>query len=79
MPRHYDDSQQHANTSKATRRQQEDQRRMEFRRAIESYSEQRQLAQELSDYFDLSSPDTGTINVWQQRPAVSRRNAQQVG
>ncbi|MDB5980016.1 MAG: transcriptional regulator [Pseudomonas sp.] len=79
MPRHYDDSQQHASTSKATRRQQEDQRRMEFRRAIESYSEQRQLAQELSDYFDLSSPDTGAINVWQQRSAGSRRNVQQVG
>ncbi|MDB6144750.1 MAG: hypothetical protein JWP80_3794 [Pseudomonas sp.] len=78
MPRHYDDSQQHATTSKATRRQQEDQRRMEFRRAIESYSEQRQLAQELCDYFDLASPDTA-INVWQQRPAASRRNAQQVG
>lgn len=79
MPRHYDDSQQHANTSKATRRQQEDQRRMEFRRAIESYSEQRQLAQELSDYFDLSGPETGAINVWQQQSAASRRNAQQVG
>lgn len=78
MPRHYDDSQLHVNTSKATRRQQEDQRRMEFRRAIESYSEQRQLAQELSDYFDLSAPDTG-INVWQQRATSSRRNAQPAG
>ncbi|WP_397450661.1 PA3496 family putative envelope integrity protein [Pseudomonas sp. NA-150] len=78
MPRHYDDSQLHANTSKATRRQQEDQRRMEFRRAIESYSEQRQLAQELSDYFDLSAPDTA-INVWQQRATSSRRSAQQAG
>jgi hypothetical protein len=37
------------------------------------------LAQELSDYFDLASPDTGAINVWQQRPAASRRNVQQVG
>ena len=78
MPRHYDDSQLHANTSKATRRQQEDQRRMEFRRAIESYSEQRQLAQELSDYFDVSAPDTA-INVWQQHATGSRRNAQQAG
>ncbi|MDB6051426.1 MAG: transcriptional regulator [Pseudomonas sp.] len=81
MPRHYDESQQHAttataaHTSKNTRRQQEDQRRMEFRRAIESYSEQRQLAQELSDYFDL-----GPINtVWQQPAEESRRNAQQAG
>nr|WP_299834488.1 hypothetical protein [Pseudomonas sp.] len=48
---------------------------MEFRRAIESYSEQRQLAQELSDYFDL-----GPINtVWQQPAEESRRNAQQAG
>lgn len=89
MPRHYDDSQQHANTataahtsatsSKNARRQQEDQRRMEFRRAIESYSEQRQLAQELSDYFDLSGPESGALNVWQQRVAGSRRNVQQAG
>ncbi|MGV8916840.1 MAG: PA3496 family putative envelope integrity protein [Pseudomonas sp.] len=78
MPRHYDDPQLNANTSKATRRQQEDQRRMEFRRAIESYSEQRQLAQELCDYFDLSAPDTA-INVWQQRATGSRRSAQQAG
>ncbi|WP_367279018.1 PA3496 family putative envelope integrity protein [Pseudomonas sp.] len=81
MPRHYDESQPHANTasaantSKNTRRQQEDQRRMEFRRAIESYSEQRQLAQELSDYFDLGPVN----NLWQQRAEDSRRNAQQAG
>jgi hypothetical protein len=37
------------------------------------------LAQELSDYFDLASPDSGAINVWQQHSAASRRNAQQVG
>ncbi|WP_007252276.1 PA3496 family putative envelope integrity protein [Pseudomonas cannabina] len=55
-----------------TRRQQEDQRRMEFRRAIESYSEARQLNQELCDYMD------GVKNtVWQTvtPPAVDRRNA----
>jgi len=82
MPRHYDDSQQHAKSaaasvpsSKNTRRQQEDQRRMEFRRAIESYSEQRRLAQELSDYFDLGPVN----NAWQRGAEDSRRNAQQAG
>ncbi|WP_369124715.1 MULTISPECIES: PA3496 family putative envelope integrity protein [unclassified Pseudomonas] len=81
MPRHYDEAQQHAitatavHTSKNTRRQQEDQRRMEFRRAIESYSEQRQLAQELSDYFDVGP----VTSVWQQSAVDSRRNVQQVG
>lgn len=81
MPRHYDESQPHvthataANTSKNTRRQVEDQRRMEFRRAIESYSEQRQLAQELSDYFDLGQANT----VWQQPAEDARRNARQAG
>ena len=58
MPRHYDDSHQHS-TAK-TRRQQEDQRRMAFRRAIETYSEERRLNQELSDYLDAAS-----ANFWQ--------------
>ncbi|MBH0143411.1 hypothetical protein I5591_27215, partial [Pseudomonas syringae pv. tomato] len=49
MARHYDDL---PNSTVKTRRQQEDQRRMEFRRAIESYSEARQLNQELCDYMD---------------------------
>ncbi|GGJ89634.1 PA3496 family putative envelope integrity protein [Pseudomonas matsuisoli] len=35
------------------RRKMEDQRRMAFRRAIESYAEQRQLQHELADYPDL--------------------------
>ncbi|KPB75446.1 Uncharacterized protein ALO83_03782 [Pseudomonas cannabina pv. alisalensis] len=69
MARHYDDL---PNSTVKTRRQQEDQRRMEFRRAIESYSEARQLNQELCDYMD------GVKNtVWQTvtPPAVDRRNA----
>jgi len=41
--------QPHATDSK-TRRQQEDLRRMRFRRAIESYAEQRRLQQELVDF-----------------------------
>lgn len=86
MPRHYDDSQQRAtsatsaNTSKNTRRQQEDQRRMEFRRAIESYSEERKLAQKLSDYVELGDiGEFGSLNVWQTASEGSRRNAQQAG
>ncbi|MFK3972492.1 PA3496 family putative envelope integrity protein [Pseudomonas sp. NPDC087358] len=65
MPRHYDDSQQHSASSAKTRRQQEDQRRMTFRRAIESYSEERRLNQELSDYLDAAS-----ANFWQSASAA---------
>ncbi|WP_110946386.1 PA3496 family putative envelope integrity protein [Pseudomonas bohemica] len=64
MPRHYDDSQQHSTSSAKTRRQQEDQRRMAFRRAIETYSEERRLNQELSDYLDATS-----ANFWQSASA----------
>ena len=73
MARHYDDL---PTSTVKIRRQQEDQRRMEFRRAIESYSEARQLNQELCDYMD------GMDNaVWQtiKLPAVDRRNARQAG
>lgn len=45
---------------------------MEFRRAIESYSEQRRLLQEITDYADLQ-----TLSVWQVSAAESPRNAQQ--
>lgn len=55
MPRHYDDSQQHSSSTAKTRRQQEDQRRMAFRRAIETYSEERRLNQELCDYLEGAS------------------------
>ncbi len=41
------------NPSAKTRKQQEDQRRMAFRRAIESYSDERRLNQEIADYPDL--------------------------
>ena len=47
MARSLDQSQ--ASSSKS-RRQQEDQRRMEFRRAIEDLSEQRRLIAETADY-----------------------------
>ena len=40
-----------------TRRQQEDQRRMVFRRAIEVRAEQRRLQRELDDYPELLTAD----------------------
>lgn len=73
MARHYDDL---PNSTVKTRRQQEDQRRMEFRRAIESYSEARQLNQELCDYMEgIHSAVWQTIKL----PAVDRRSARQAG
>ncbi|MBA5981214.1 hypothetical protein KVQ82_00660 [Pseudomonas sp. AO-1] len=59
------------NSAAKTRRQQEDQRRMEFRRAIEDRFELRQLQSEISDF-----PEDIELNYWQAAPAVSRRNAQ---
>ncbi|MHA3734223.1 PA3496 family putative envelope integrity protein [Pseudomonas sp. Eth.TT006] len=56
------------NSAAKTRRQQEDQRRMEFRRAIEDRFELRQLQSEISDFPE--------INHWQAAPAASRRSAQ---
>jgi len=59
------------NSAVKTRRQQEDQRRMAFRRAIEDLASQRQLRLETADYPDLRS-----LNYWQTSPASDRRNAQ---
>lgn len=59
------------NSALKTRRQQEDQRRMEFRRAIEDRCERRQLLAEIGDF-----PDDLELNYWQAAPAASRRNAQ---
>ncbi len=50
MARYVDESQ--SNDSK-TRRKLLDQRRMAYRRAIESYAEQRQLQEQLTDYPEL--------------------------
>ncbi|BAP42532.1 hypothetical protein NJC40_25315 [Pseudomonas sp. 21LCFQ02] len=72
MARHYDDIQ---NSAVKTRRQQEDQRRMAFRRAIETYSEERRLTQSLGDYID-DVPD----QLWQVSLASSdRRSARPAG
>jgi len=59
-------------SAKSRKQQEKDQRRMEYRRAIESYSEQRRLLQEISDFGELSS-----FNVWQVSAAEPRRTAQQ--
>ncbi|QHD09898.1 PA3496 family putative envelope integrity protein [Pseudomonas fluorescens] len=61
MARQYEDS-----SSVKTRRQQEDQRRMAFRRAIEDRCEERQLLQSITDYPELH---------W-QAPLAAQRNAQ---
>ncbi|TFF43232.1 PA3496 family putative envelope integrity protein [Pseudomonas sp. RIT623] len=58
--------------AKARKQQEKDQRRMEFRRAIECYCDQRQLLRELADY-----PDLQDLTVWQVSAATSQRNAQQ--
>ncbi|MBV7571233.1 hypothetical protein C9422_04210 [Pseudomonas sp. B1(2018)] len=58
------------NSAVKTRRQQEDQRRMEFRRAIEDRCERRQLLAEIGDFPELE------LNFWQTSPSTSRRNAQ---
>jgi hypothetical protein len=59
------------NSAVKTRRQQEDQRRMEFRRAIEDRSERRQLLAEIGEF-----PDDLELKYWQAAPAIARRNAQ---
>lgn len=59
------------NSAVKTRRQQEDQRRMAFRRAIEDLTDQRQLRLETADY-----PDITALNYWQAPSANGRRTAQ---
>lgn len=53
MPHYSDESPSHANSDAKARRKVLDQRRMAYRRAIESYAEQRQLQHDLTDYPDL--------------------------
>ncbi|MBC9248716.1 hypothetical protein A9179_00360 [Pseudomonas alcaligenes] len=50
MSRHHADQQHSASRN---RRQQEDLRRMQFRRAIEDYSENRRLNQEIADFPEM--------------------------
>ncbi|RJG12801.1 transcriptional regulator [Pseudomonas cavernicola] len=70
MARYVDDSQQYVSTATKTRRQQEDQRRMAYRRAIEDFAEQRRLQQELLDF-----PELIAANYLDAVRAASRRNA----
>ncbi|MDA7086874.1 transcriptional regulator [Pseudomonas sp. SA3-5] len=53
MPRYLDEAQSHVSTDAKSRRKLLDQRRMEYRRAIESYAERRQLQQQLLDFPEL--------------------------
>lgn len=59
------------NSAVKTRRQQEDQRRMAFRRAIEDHTDQRQLQLQTSDYPELSR-----LNFWPVSSASDRRSVQ---
>ncbi|MFB4391266.1 PA3496 family putative envelope integrity protein [Pseudomonas sp. NPDC089554] len=70
MARDYDGSYQP--NAKARKQAEKDQRRMEYRRAIESYCDQRQLLRDIADY-----PDMGDITVWQVASATSPKNAPQ--
>ncbi|WP_120997355.1 PA3496 family putative envelope integrity protein [Stutzerimonas urumqiensis] len=54
-----------------TRRKLRDERRMRFRRAIESYADQRRLQAELDDY-----PDTVAVSYLMAAGAANRRSAQ---
>ena len=60
-----------SNSAVKNRRQQEDQRRMAFRRAIEDHTDQRQLQLQTSDYPELSR-----FNCWPASSANDRRSAQ---
>ncbi|WP_238343383.1 hypothetical protein [Pseudomonas sp. RW3S2] len=59
-------------SAKARKQAEKDQRRMEYRRAIESYCDQRQLLRDLADY-----PDLQDITVWQVASAASQKIAPQ--
>lgn len=53
MSGYLEKAQAEANGDAKSRRKVLDQRRMEYRRAIESYAEQRHLQQQLADYPEL--------------------------
>ncbi|MFJ4051901.1 PA3496 family putative envelope integrity protein [Pseudomonas sp. WHRI 8519] len=70
MARDFDGS--YLPSAKARKQQEKDQRRMEYRRAIESYCDQRQLLRDLADY-----PELQALTVWQTSAANSPKSAQQ--
>jgi len=71
MSAYLDKAQNHANSEARARRKVIDQRRMEYRRAIESYAEQRQLQQQLADY-----PELIAANYLAGKQALARQNVQ---
>lgn len=73
MSAYLDKAQSHANTDAKARRKLLDQRRMEYRRAIESYAEQRQLQQQLADYPELVAANYLATQALPQRSAQPAR------
>ncbi len=70
MTRDFDGSYQPS--AKARKQQEKDQRRMEYRRAIECYCDQRQLLRDLADY-----PELQELTAWRAASAASQKSAQQ--
>jgi hypothetical protein len=66
-----DKAQSHENSDAKGRRKLIDQRRMEYRRAIEAHAEQRQLQQQLDDY-----PELFAVSYLADKQTLARRNAQ---
>ncbi|MEK1939379.1 MAG: transcriptional regulator [Pseudomonas sp.] len=62
MTRYVDDAQAYASSAAKTKRQQEDQRRMAYRRAIEDFTEERRLQLELADFPDLLAANFATAS-----------------
>jgi hypothetical protein len=71
MSGYLDKPQSHESSDAKARRKVLDQRRMEYRRAIESYAEQRQLQQQLADY-----PELIAANYLAGKQALARQSAQ---
>lgn len=74
MSAYSDKAQNYVNNEARARRKVIDQRRMEYRRAIESYAEQRQLQQQLVD-----CPELVAANYLAGKQALARQNAQLAG
>lgn len=70
MSGYLDKPQSHESSDAKARRKLLDQRRMEYRRAIESYAEQRQLQHELVDY-----PELVAVNYLAGKQALGRQSA----
>ncbi|MGY8828111.1 MAG: PA3496 family putative envelope integrity protein [Pseudomonadales bacterium] len=71
MSGYLDKPQSHESSDAKARRKLIDQRRMEYRRAIESYSEQRQLQHELVDF-----PELIAANYLAGKQALAQQTAQ---